>query len=153
MIIDSLKNHQLYHSLHPRLAIALEYLATTDFTQIEPGSYPIDGKNIFAIINDYDTAPKETEPFEVHQAYIDVQFVVSGEEEFGYLPLADQSPSRPYDTEYDYTEFDYLDNAGTASFIQLKAGMFALFFPDDIHMPGIGDIPKKVRKVVIKVKR
>ncbi|MCL1126698.1 YhcH/YjgK/YiaL family protein [Shewanella surugensis] len=152
MIIDTLENHQIYHPLHPRVAIALQHLATTDFSQVEPGSYPIEGKDIFAIVNDYETVSRETESFEVHRAYIDVQFVVSGDEEFGYLPLTHQSPSRPYETEHDYAEFDYHTNADNASFVQLKAGMFALFFPGDMHMPGTGETAKKVRKVVIKVK-
>ncbi|MBQ4890658.1 YhcH/YjgK/YiaL family protein [Shewanella sp. MMG014] len=152
MVVDSLAHHSLYHGLSPRLAKALTHLAETDFTQVEVGTYPLDGKDIFVIINDYLTQPKETEPFEVHQQYIDVQFVVSGEEEFGYLPLANQTPLAPYHQEHDFTEFDYESNKEDAAFIPLKAGMFALFFPGDMHMPGTLDTEVSVRKVVIKVK-
>ncbi|WP_119967715.1 MULTISPECIES: YhcH/YjgK/YiaL family protein [Shewanella] len=152
MVVDSLAHHSLYHGLSPRLAKALTHLAETDFTQVEVGTYPLDGKDIFVIVNDYLTQPKETEPFEVHQQYIDVQFVVSGEEEFGYLPLANQTPLAPYHQEHDFTEFDYESNKEDAAFIPLKAGMFALFFPGDMHMPGTLDTEVPVRKVVIKVK-
>ncbi|WP_076538877.1 YhcH/YjgK/YiaL family protein [Shewanella sp. UCD-KL21] len=152
MIVDTLANHQLYHNLSPRLATALAHLAATDFSQYELGNYPIEGKDIFAIVNDYQTKPKHTESFESHQRYIDVQFVVSGEEEFGYLPLADQAPLAPYHNEHDYSKYDYEANKADAAFIPLKAGMFAIFFPEDMHMPGTSDTPKSVRKVVIKVK-
>ncbi|RPA56101.1 DUF386 domain-containing protein [Shewanella vesiculosa] len=152
MIVDTLTNRHLYTSLSPRLAKALAHLAETDFSQLEVGSYPIEGKDIFVIINDYETKPKETEPFEVHRQYIDVQYVVSGEEEFGYLPLANQTPSKPYFDKHDYAEFDFQSNQDDAAFIPLKAGMFALFFPGDIHMPGTSATPQKVRKVVIKVR-
>ncbi|MEZ9141945.1 MULTISPECIES: YhcH/YjgK/YiaL family protein [unclassified Shewanella] len=152
MVVDSLSNHALYHSLSPRLAKALTHLSETDFSNVEVGTYPLEGKDIFVIVNDYHTKPKQTEPFEVHQRYIDVQYVVSGEEEFGYLPLANQTPLAPYHQEHDFTEFDYESNQDTAAFIPLKAGMFALFFPDDMHMPGTSDIATAVRKVVIKVK-
>ncbi|WP_153912532.1 YhcH/YjgK/YiaL family protein [Shewanella sp. TC10] len=152
MVVDSLTHHQLYHALSPRLAKALNHLAETDFTQAEVGTYPLEGKDIFVIVNDYHTKPKHTEPFEVHQQYIDVQYVVSGEEEFGYLPLAEQTPLAPYHQEHDFTEFDYESNKNDAAFIPLKAGMFALFFPGDMHMPGTLDTPTAVRKVVIKVK-
>ncbi|WP_351089852.1 YhcH/YjgK/YiaL family protein, partial [Shewanella sp. S1-49-MNA-CIBAN-0167] len=91
-----LANRHLYTQLSPRLAKALAHLADTDFSQLEVGNYPLEGKDIFVIVNDYETKPKEIEPFEVHQQYIDVQYVVSGEEEFGYLPLANQTPSKPY---------------------------------------------------------
>lgn len=152
MIVDTLTNRHLYTSLSPRLAKALAHLAETDFSQLEVGNYPIEGKDIFVIINDYETKPKETEPFEVHRQYIDVQYVVSGEEEFGYLPLANQTPSKPYFDKHDSAEFDFQSNQDDAAFIPLKAGMFALFFPGDIHMPGTSATPQKVRKVVIKVR-
>ena len=152
MIVDTLKNRHIYQSLSPRLATALEHLATTDFSQLPVGNYPLDGDNIFVIVNDYQTKHKSTEPFDVHQKYIDVQYVFSGEEEFGYLPLAEQTPSKPYFEKHDYAEFDYEANQANASYIKLKAGMFALFFPGDMHMPGTGDIATAVRKVVIKVK-
>lgn len=152
MIVDTLKNIDLYSHIHPRIATALTHLAETDFTQMETGNYELDGKKLFVIVNDYETKPKEVEPFEVHQQYIDVQYVVSGEEEFGYLPLADQTPSRPYFEKHDYAEFDYESNKNEAAFIPLKTGMFAIFFPDDMHMPGTSAVPNKVRKVVIKVR-
>ncbi|MCE9685763.1 YhcH/YjgK/YiaL family protein [Shewanella sp. AS16] len=152
MLVDTLGNRHFYTSLHPRLARALAHLAATDFGKLEAGSYPLEGEDIFVIVNDYETKPRDTEPFEVHRKYIDVQYVVSGEEEFGYLPLAQQTPSKPYFEKHDYAEFDYESNRSDASYIKLKAGMFALFFPGDIHMPGTGDTPTSVRKVVIKVR-
>ena len=152
MIVDTLTNRHLYTQLSPRLAKALAHLADTNFSQLEVGNYPIEGKDIFVIVNDYETKPKEDESFEVHQQYIDVQYVVSGEEEFGYLPLASQIPSKPYFEKHDYAKFDYESNKHNAAFIPLKAGMFALFFPGDIHMPGTSATPQKVRKVVIKVR-
>ncbi|MEZ9821979.1 YhcH/YjgK/YiaL family protein [Shewanella sp. 10N.286.45.A1] len=152
MIVDTLANRDLYSHISPRIAQALNHLATTDFSQLEVGSYQLDDKNLFVIVNDYETKPREVEPFEVHQQYIDVQFVVSGEEEFGYLPLADQTPSKPYFAKHDYAEYDYQSNKDLAAFIPFKAGMFALFFPQDMHMPGTSATPKQVRKVVIKVK-
>lgn len=152
MIVDTLNNLDLYAHISPRLAAALAHLAETDFTQLEIGNYELEGKDLFVIVNDYETKPREVEPFEVHKHYIDVQYVVSGEEEFGYLPLADQLPSMAYNAEHDYAEFDYETNKNEAAFIPLKAGMFAIFFPDDMHMPGTSVTPNRVRKVVIKVK-
>jgi YhcH/YjgK/YiaL family protein len=66
--------------------------------------------------------------------------------------LANQTPSKPYFDKHDYAEYDYESNKDDAAFIPLKAGMFALFFPGDIHMPGTSATPQKVRKVVIKVR-
>ncbi|WP_028765566.1 YhcH/YjgK/YiaL family protein [Shewanella fidelis] len=152
MIVDTLANRDIYSAINPRIARALEHLATTDFSQLDVGKYELDGNNLFVIVNDYQTKPKEQQPFEAHEQYIDVQYVVSGEEEFGYLPLAGQTPSKAYFADHDYANYDYESNKENAAFIPLKAGMFALFFPGDIHMPGAGDNATQVRKVVIKVK-
>jgi len=150
MIVDTLSNRALYQGLHPRLHQALEHLATTDFSLLQPGNYELDGKNLFVIVNDYQTQAPGTEPFETHKRYVDVQFVVSGEEAFGYLPLAEQAPLAPYHEKHDYTEYAWEDSRADASFVTLKAGMFAIFFPGDMHMPGTGN-GTPVRKVVIKV--
>ncbi|WP_076416088.1 YhcH/YjgK/YiaL family protein [Shewanella sp. UCD-KL12] len=152
MIVDKLNNLDLYSNISPRIAAALTHLAETDFSKLDVGSYELDGKNLFVIVNDYETKPRQVEPFEVHQQYIDVQYVVSGEEEFGYLPLAQQIPSKPYFAKHDYAEYDYESNKDDAAFIPFKAGMFAIFFPEDMHMPGTSNKPQQVRKVVIKVK-
>jgi YhcH/YjgK/YiaL family protein len=154
MIIDTLTNRALYSALHPRIAAALEYLASTDFSQLEKGAYELEGKALFAIISDYTTVERGTEPFEVHRKYIDVQYIVSGEEEFGYLPRPKQQiPCTSYDNNRDFEEYSYPLNQASASYVGLRSGMFALFFPDDAHMPCCHlDAESSVRKVVIKVR-
>ncbi|MBT1443964.1 YhcH/YjgK/YiaL family protein [Shewanella sp. JM162201] len=151
MIIDKLENRHRYQHLHPRIAAALAFLADTDLSALPKGRHSIDGDNLFAIVNDYDTQPAGTEPFETHKRYADVQFVVSGEEAFGYLPLAGQATLAPYHEAHDFVEYDYQANKDDACFIPLKAGMFAIFMPEDMHMPGTGEQPVRVRKVVCKV--
>ncbi len=54
-------------------------------------------------------------------------------------------------TGYDDSK-DCVFYGGDASFIRLGEGTFAIFFPDDLHMPGTGVSPSPVRKVVVKVK-
>ncbi|MCH4295839.1 YhcH/YjgK/YiaL family protein [Shewanella sp. 3B26] len=151
MIVDKLENRHRYTSLHPRITAALEFLAGTDLTALPKGRHTIDGDNLFAIVNDYLTQPAGTEPFETHRRYADVQFVVSGEEAFGYLPLEQQQPLAAYNEAHDFIEYDYEQNREAASFIPLKANMFAIFMPEDMHMPGTGEQPVAVRKVVCKV--
>lgn len=154
MIIDTLTNRALYGALHPRIATALEYLAATDLSQLDKGVYELEGKALFAIVSDYSTVTRGTEPFEVHRKYIDVQYIVSGEEEFGYLPLPQQqTPCTAYDSSRDFEEFSYSQNQARASYVALRSGMFALFFPNDAHMPCCHlDGESRVKKVVIKVR-
>lgn len=148
MILDLLHNAPLYYSLGPRFKTALEYLKQTDFTNIEKGKYEIDGANLFAIVNEYDTIDPLNEQMESHKKYIDIQYIVKGRERIGHDFLQQQAPSKAYDAEADYMLF-----AEKPSFFSiLQQGMFAIFFPHDLHMPNIMiDKAAPVKKVVIKV--
>jgi YhcH/YjgK/YiaL family protein len=148
MILDTLENAPRYYGLGPRFIKAFEYLANTDFDKVEKGRYEIDGKNIFAIVNEYDTIDTEGEQMESHRKYIDVQYIVKGEELIGHDYLQQQTPSKAYDEETDYMLF-----AEKPSFFsKLDQGNFAVFFPTDLHMPNIRvGTPIPVKKVVIKI--
>lgn len=148
MIIDSLKNAHRYEVLGPRFAKAFEYLRQTDFSRVEKGKYEIDGSAVFAIVNEYQTVDPAGEQMEAHKKYIDVQYIVKGEEQIGHDFLNGQAPSKAYDEEADYMLF----GEKPSFFTRLTPGSFAIFFPSDLHMPNLtAQTPQQVKKVVIKV--
>jgi YhcH/YjgK/YiaL family protein len=148
MIIDKLSNSHLYSSLGERINKAFEYLKQTDFSKMELGKYKIDGENIFALVNEYNTKDEGEGKLEAHKKYIDVQFVAKGKELMGYSPLENQIVIDEYNQQNDIIFF-----SGEKSFTQVDEGMFAIFFPTDVHLPGIKVNEKSyVKKVVIKVK-
>ena len=148
MIIDKLSNSYLYSGLSERINKSFAYLKETDFSKMETGKYEIDGNNIFALVNEYSTKDESEGKLEAHKKYIDVQFVAKGKELIGYVPLADQKIINDYNEQNDITFF-----SGDKSFTQVVEGMFAIFFPTDVHLPGIKVNEKSyVKKVVIKVK-
>ena len=57
MIADVLKNRQIYAAISPRIKAALEYISKTDFSSMEPGRYELDGSNMFALVQAYDSIP------------------------------------------------------------------------------------------------
>ncbi len=147
MIIDGIKNAALYQGINPRIRTALEYLAKTDFSAMAPGRYEIDGSNIYALVQQYDTKPRDKGLWEAHRRYIDVQFVASGVETMGYAPIGNCAVTQEYSTEKDCALF-----SGKGDFLTAPAGTFLVFFPEDVHMPCLateGAVP--VRKVVVKV--
>ncbi|WP_106530217.1 YhcH/YjgK/YiaL family protein [Chitinophaga niastensis] len=148
MILDTLQNAHLYYRLGIKFIKAFEYLAQTDFTTVEKGKYEIDGTNIYAIVNEYDTVAAATEQMESHKKYIDVQYIVSGSELIGHDFLQQQVPSKAYDQSADFMLFA----EDPVFFSRLEQGMFAIFFPSDLHMPNIMvSTPMQVKKVVIKI--
>ncbi|SFW34423.1 YhcH/YjgK/YiaL family protein [Chitinophaga sancti] len=148
MILDTLAHYSKYTFLGPKFARAFDYLLSTDFSQVAKGKYEIDGKDIFAIVNEYDTVDAAGEQMESHKKYIDIQYMVKGEELVGHDFLLHHQPSKAYDPETDFMLFA----EKPLFFSVLREGMFAIFFPTDLHMPNIKiDKPTGVRKVVIKV--
>lgn len=148
MIIDKLENAHLYKNLGERISKSFEYIRTTDLKNLPAGRYPIDGENIFALVSEYKTKSEAEKKLEAHKKYIDVQYVISGEELMGYAPLGNQQILETYKEENDIEFY-----TGDKLFTKVSEGMFAIFFPEDVHMPGIstGKI-SDVKKLVIKVR-
>ena len=148
MIADHIRNAALYYGMSPRLAKALRYLAETDFSRIAPGKVDLDGADLYAMISEYTTKPVAETKWEAHRKYIDVQFLVTGQEGIAVADLPTLKPAAPYDEAKD---FQLLEGSGWS--LSLKAHMFAIFFPHDAHMPCIAEgAPAPVRKVVVKVR-
>ncbi len=148
MIFDQLKHAEIYFPLGERVRKAFEYLQSTDFKSVEPGKYSIDGDEIYAIVSQYDTKPVTSGKWEAHKKYLDIQFIVDGKEKIGYSFSNKMIVTHNYDDDK-----DIMFLKGEGQFITIDAGYFAVFFPSDIHMPGIAiNISTPVKKVVVKVK-
>jgi len=148
MIFDQLRNSQLYFPLGERITKALQYLSQTDFTNVEPGTYEIDGENIFAIVQLYNTKPSSSAKWEAHKKYIDIQYIVSGKEKIGFTDSKKVIVLQEYHAGNDVTLYK-----GEGNFLTAVEGQFAIFFPTDIHMPQLAiNIPHEVKKVVVKVR-
>ncbi|MCL1920279.1 MAG: YhcH/YjgK/YiaL family protein [Kiritimatiellaeota bacterium] len=148
MIIDTLTQASRYEALHPRFKAAFDFLRGTGLQSLAPGRTEIDGDDLFALTQAYETQPAQGGKLEAHRTYIDIQFVISGEELIGYAPLQGQPPAGPFDAEKDIGFYH-----GDASFTKLSAGMFAILFPHDAHLPARHlTTPAHVTKTVLKVR-
>lgn len=132
---------------------ALKYILNTDFSKVANGEYEIDGRNIFARVNTYDTEAKEVKKPESHNEYIDVQYLGYGEETIWYAPKNEDIKIIEDRAEKD--DLLFYEDAGEKDCVNLKAGDFAIFFPWELHRPGCMSktAPCAVQKVVVKVRR
>lgn len=148
MIIDKIKNAALYYGISKHMETALKYLQSRDFSQIEAGRYEIDGTDVFMLVQEYETRPLAKGRWEAHRNYYDIQFVVQGPERMGYTHLNNLEVTEPYNPEKDIMRL-----AGSGDFFLCEAGTFAIFGPEDAHMPNIAvEEPVAARKVVMKVR-
>lgn len=148
MILDKIENAHLYQGMHQGIDKALSYLKNTNFSDLPMGKHDIEGDAIFVIIKEVETTPVEGKLLEAHLKFIDVQYVIEGVEQMGVTVRTDQKPKKEYDADDDYMLFDE-----AYDIITVNAGMFVIFFPDDIHMPEITTgASSNIKKAVIKVK-
>ena len=149
MIADTLTQYHRYTALSPRFAAAFEFLRTLPADQV-PGRHDLDGDDCFALVQSYPTKPAAQATFEAHERYIDIQFIQAGQETLLWAPRATLQVTQPYNPEKDVT-FYAMPTHTTP--VNLSAGEFAIFFPEDGHAPGLEYAGRTdVRKVVIKVR-
>lgn len=131
---------------------ALQYIAATDFSEVANGEYELDGRNIFARVNTYETEAKELKKPESHNLYIDVQFLGYGQETIWYCPKDEKQVIVEDRAAND--DLIFYEDAGEKDCVNLQAGDFAIFFPWELHRPGCSSAaePEKVQKIVVKVK-
>ncbi len=145
MIIDTLINAEKYQS-SAKLKQGFDFIKENNLLDKEPGVYEL-SHGLKAIIAEYETKAISECVIESHQKYIDIQYVIKGIEQIGYTPLLGQKPTTPYSVENDVVFYKE-----DVSLFTLSEGMFAIFYPEDIHMPGANYKDSSlVKKLVIKV--
>lgn len=103
----------------------------------------------FALEQVYQSKAREKVFFESHRKYIDVQVVFEGEEWIEVMDLHHGTAQQPYDPKRDLLV--YGDASGSR--LRMRTGDAAVFFPADVHMPGLcgSSGPALIRKTVIKI--
>jgi biofilm protein TabA len=150
MIVDKIENAHLYTPLNDQLAKAFEILTDKALSQKADGRYEVDGDKLYYIVQHYATKPVEECKLEAHKKYIDVQFIVSGQEIVYYTTVNGLKIETPYDQTKDVAFYKV---PADITAVNLTQGMFCILFPQDAHIPccrvnGLSN----VHKVVVKVR-
>jgi YhcH/YjgK/YiaL family protein len=102
-------------------------------------------------VQEYTTKQADEGMFEGHESYIDIQYLVSGLEAVDMAEKTGMLVKIPYDSDRDVAFYEDTDKAMHAL---LEAGSYGIFYPNDIHKPGLAfaGIPVKVKKIVVKIR-
>ena len=151
MILANLNDKMIenYKKVHPRFDVAFEALKKLVNENAEAGKYEVDGTDVYAIVQEYETKTIDKKSFEIHKEYIDIQYIVSGREIMGNESLDKLEATTEYKPDAQlFAMNDDFDK------IILNAGEFAVFFPMEPHAPGVAydNVPSAVKKVIIKVR-
>lgn len=146
MILDRVENLEMYCN-NEIMKKACKFLKTHDFSKDEKGAHKIEGEDFFYAISEYTTKDPLDGKWESHKRYIDIQYMVKGQEKIGYGYFNDMEIVK-YNEEGDFCS---LKGEGECE-ILLNEGSFALFYPQDAHMPGLKvNENENIRKIVLKI--
>ncbi len=149
MILDRLSNWAMYVEPKSRLGRAMHYLSRDFDPELPDGRYDVDGDNIFALVQSYNTRPVNECRFESHQRYIDIQYMIQGGEGMGWAATPTLEVVNEYDPDKDVAFYEQPEFYTT---LEVYQGNFALFYPGDAHQPGMNlKDTQRIRKVVMKI--
>ena len=147
MIVDSIENASRYTGLHPLFKKAFDFLNSNNINDLEDGTIVLeDGLKVIITNKNGKTQEESLQKFECHDRFIDIQYCAKGNETIGWKPRKSCIlPNGDYNAEKDVMFFNDVPD----TYFQLKDGQFAIFYPEDVHAPMIGE--GNIRKAVFKV--
>ncbi|MES2131549.1 MAG: YhcH/YjgK/YiaL family protein [Bacteroidota bacterium] len=146
MILDHIKNAPFYFSLNPYFKTVFEHLQKAELKDFENKKTDIN-ENAFLLYFDTEGKGKEQVKLECHQKYLDIHYVIKGNDLVGYKETSFCTAIATDGMEKD----DYrLFNDKPVSEINIPEDYFMIVFPGDAHAPLMGT--GKFLKIVAKVK-
>lgn len=150
MIFASLSQTGVYLGLDPRLEACFRFLRglSPDFPEGVYKLRDLEENAGSARVQTCRTAPPEERRFEAHRRHLDIHCVLAGEETARVSPLSWLSETGGYDEASDIAFYE----GPPCQELVLRPGHFALYGPDDGHMPALArGRPGSVKKVVLKL--
>lgn len=149
MIYDKIDRQGIYAGISKDIRLGLEWLRGVN-PGIENGVYEL-SSSVKAIVSEYTTKDVNENGYEAHRDYIDIQYLIGGREKICCLPLEYLNEIKAYNKDIDAAFYEASDKKPQE--LVIGNGLFAIFFPQDGHMPCLCAIkPEIVKKVVLKVK-
>ena len=119
-----------YNYLDDKFQAAYKWLAETDLNNTPAGSYPI-CEGVTANVQEYTTFPASEGSFETHDKFFDIQYVISGKEQFGVckrdgLVLKEDHPEN---------DLKFYEEPAMSGTVLLLPGDMIVVAPEDAHKP------------------
>lgn len=147
MVYDKIDNIETYKGLSDELYEGLQFLKQASL-DVANGVHNINPR-VKAIVSEYDTKVVNENGYEAHRKFIDIQYLLKGREKNCCLPVEKLKETKAYSEEKDAA---FYEAEVPAQEMMLGNGYFAIYWPQDGHMPCLSeDGTETVKKVVVKV--
>jgi len=143
------RNFAIYYHKNPRhWNQAFTFLKNADLKKLPLGKQELEGEHLFVSVAEYMGKEKPEALYEAHKKYIDIQYVIEGEELMGLTSLDKVKVIDPYDEAKDITFYHYEGG----DYIKATPNNFVVFFPEDVHRPSIKtEKDVLIKKIVVKI--
>lgn len=144
MIVCPWKDIDRYAAVIPGLKEAVE--AVNNLKSFEPATYPLSCGKI--LVQQGTTKPWKDAKLEAHREYLDIQYILEGQDTVGWAPVETLTPAEEFNTQKDKGMF-----TGNNDPMVIKAGYCYVVYPEDAHAPNCHlEQPNDYRKIVVKLK-
>ena len=127
---------------------AFNFLKLANLNDLPKGKQELEGEHVFVSVDEYTTKNMEDTRYESHKKYLDIQYVIRGEEVMGITTSDKVEITEPYNETKDIAFY----NSGDGKYVKATPGNFLVFFPDDMHRPCVkADTNSVVKKIVVKI--
>ena len=144
MVVDELCNLEIYQPVLPELERVSAFLKREDLMSLPDGRYELQDGDGYVNLQTLQGKAPEDAVLESHKKMIDVQVPLTCDETIGYAAL-----SRLAEATYDGERDIAFHRESPDTMLAIRRGMFAIFFPQDAHAPGIA--ADTLRKAVFKI--
>ncbi len=146
MIIEKVENLSRYKLAEGKL---IDFIKNFDASKYTKGRFEIDGDTFFGIGLEYETKSAEDCLWEAHRKYIDVHWILEGEEKVEVVDINQTKVTKAYDAEHDYALF----NGVAENVICMEKGQILVLYPNEVHKTSISVKDQNlVKKIVFKIK-
>lgn len=148
MIFGNIKNLKEFPYLEKGIQECFEYAKTNDLLAFEKGSHEIDKERLFVNIVEYETTDADKRFWEAHKNYLDVHFMLQGEEQID-LNFIQNMELKEFVEKDDFLPMKGEKNAS----VVLHNGDFLVCYPSDGHRTAVAvKEPSKIKKAIFKVR-
>ena len=146
MIFDDFKNFDLYEINED----VKNFILNID-PNIPLGRHVI-SDNAFINIDEYKTRGDSEIKLEAHRKYIDIQFLIQGEEKVYITDRNNLKVNVEYNDDKDIEFFETPNRK--LNTVYLEKNKFVVLYPDDVHSPCMNyeNENKTVKKAIVKIK-
>ena len=148
MIYDHIDRIGLYRFSEATMQ-AFEFLKTLT-PDSSDATHELIGRDVYVMVQSYDTEAEPSPILEAHRKYIDIQYCIANTEYIAVAPLDESTVKTPYDAEKDFA-FYYAQKMMTLC--AMTPGRFVLLFPTDEHFAKMAaEAPCRIKKAVVKLR-